>query len=232
MKKNILILLFLGIQGIAQNFDYRSYNSLLNSHVSSRGNVNYDKLKTNKADLDKVVEEFQKNQPSSKWSRNEILAYYINSYNVHTLKKVIDNYPTKSIKNIKNAWDDKFIILGSKKISLSYIEHNILRKMNEPRIHFAINCASYSCPNLLNVAYLPNTLETQLELVTKEFVNDSSKNDISTDEIKISEIFNWFSGDFKTKNTSLIDFLNKYSTVKISDNAKVRYLSYNWSLNK
>ncbi|NJM80376.1 MAG: DUF547 domain-containing protein [Flavobacterium sp.] len=84
-------------------------------------------------------------------------------------KKVIDNYPTKSIKNISNAWDDKFINLGNKKISLSHIEHNILRKMNEPRIHFAINCASYSCPDLLNTPYLPNTIDAQLEKVTKDF---------------------------------------------------------------
>lgn len=231
MKKTALLLL-ITIQSFAQNFDYKNYTSLLSKHVSSKGNVNYDLLKSNSIDLDKVIAEFEKTFPTNSWSRDEILAYYINSYNVHTLKKVVDNYPTKSIKNINGAWDDKFITLGSKKISLSYIEHSILRKMNEPRIHFAINCASYSCPDLLNVPYLPNTIDAQLEKVTKEFINDASKNSITSSEIKISEIFNWFAGDFKTKSSSLIDFINKYSSVKVDENAKVRYLKYNWSLNK
>lgn len=231
MKKIILVVL-ITVQGFAQNFDYKNYTNLLSTHVSSKGNVNYDKLKTNVEELNAVVADFEKNQPKKSWSRNEILAYYINSYNLHTLKKVIDNYPTKSIKNIKNAWDDSFIVLGTKKISLSYIEHSILRKMNEPRIHFAINCASFSCPNLLNKPFLPQTLESQLETATKEFINDATKNDIAESEIKISEIFNWFSGDFKTKKTSLIDFLNKYSKVKINEKAKIRYLDYNWNLNK
>lgn len=230
--KKIALLVLITIQSFAQNFDYKNYTSLLSKHVSSKGNVNYDLLKSNVADLNKVVAEFEKSYPTNSWSRNEILAYYINSYNLHTLKKVVDNYPTKSIKNINNAWDDKFIPLGSKKISLSYIEHSILRKMNEPRIHFAINCASYSCPDLLNVPYLPNTIDAQLEKVTKDFINDTTKNSITSSEIKISEIFNWFAGDFKTKNSSLIDFINKYSSVKVDENAKVRYLKYNWSLNK
>lgn len=230
--KKIIIVLLITLQGYAQNFDYKNYTSLLSKHVSSKGNVDYDLLKTNKADLDKVIGEFEETYPTNSWSKNELLAYYINAYNVYTLKKVIDNYPTKSIKNINNAWDDKFIVLASKKISLSHIEHDILRKMNEPRIHFAINCASFSCPNLLNVPYLPNTIDAQLEKVTKDFINDASKNIITSNEIKISEIFNWFSGDFKTKETSLIDYLNKYSTTKIEPKAKVKYLTYNWSLNK
>lgn len=230
--KRIILVVLIAVQGFAQNFDYKSYTDLLSGHVSSKGNVNYDKLKMNVEELNAVVADFEKTQPKKSWSRNEILAYYINSYNLHTLKKVIDNYPTKSIKNIRNAWDDSFITLGTKKISLSYIEHNILRKMNEPRIHFAINCASFSCPNLLNKPFLPQTLESQLETATKEFINDATKNDIAESEIQISEIFNWFSGDFKTKKTSLIDFLNKYSKVKINEKAKIRYLDYNWNLNK
>lgn len=216
----------------AQNFDYKSYNQFLDKYVSDKGNVNYDKIKTNKSELEDIVAKFEKIQPTEKWSKNEKLAYYINSYNVYTLKIVIDNYPTKSVKDIDNVWDKKFILSGKSKISLSEVEHKILRKMNEPRIHFAINCASFSCPNLLNDAYMPETLDKQLETVTKSFINDKTKNTITASEIKISEIFNWFGGDFKTKKTSVIDFINKYSTVKIDKKAKVKYLDYNWSLNK
>ena len=159
------------------------------------------------------------------------MAYYINVYNVYTLKAIIDNYPVKSIKDINNVWDKKSIITTKDKLSLSDVEHKILRKMGDPRIHFAINCASFSCPNLLNTAYLPETLDKQLEKAAKSFINDTSKNNITEKVLNLSEIFNWFAGDFK-KNDSLIDFLNKYSIVKIDKNAKIKYQDYNWSLNK
>ncbi len=229
--KKIVLLLFLSASSFAQNFDYKSYNKFLGNYVSEKGNVNYDKIKKNRSELDAIIKQFEKTQPNDQWSSDEKIAYFINSYNIYTLKIVTDNYPVKSIKDIPSVWDKKFIASGKEKISLGDIEHKILRKMNEPRIHFAINCASYSCPNLLNEAYLPQTLNKQLETAAKSFVNDKTKNNITTSEIKISEIFNWFGGDFKTKKTSLIDFINKYSTVKIDKKAKVKYLDYNWSLN-
>lgn len=229
--KKLFVIVLISVSSFAQNFDYKKTNTFLGKYVSEKGNVNYDKIKTNKVELDAVIKQFEDKQPTDKWSKNEKLAYYINAYNVYTLKVVIDNYPTKSIKDIDNAWDKKIVQSGKSKISLSDVEHKILRKMNEPRIHFAINCASFSCPNLLNEAYLPQTLDKQLEAVTKSFINDKTKNTMAVNEIKISEIFNWFGGDFKTKNTSVIDFINIYSTIKIDKKAKIKYLDYNWSLN-
>ncbi len=229
--KKLFVIVLISVSSFAQNFDYKKTNTFLGKYVSEKGNVNYDKIKTNKVELDAVIKQFEEKQPTDKWSKNEKLAYYINAYNVYTLKVVIDNYPTKSIKDIDNAWDKKIVQSGKSKISLSDVEHKILRKMNEPRIHFAINCASFSCPNLLNEAYLPQTLDKQLEAVTKSFINDKTKNTMAVNEIKISEIFNWFGGDFKTKNTSVIDFINIYSTIKIDKKAKIKYLDYNWSLN-
>lgn len=231
MKKLVLLLL-LSANSFAQNFDYKSYNQFLGKYVSDKGNVNYEKIAKNKSELDAIIKQFEKKPISDKWTKNDELAFWINAYNVYTLKIVIDNYPIKSIKEIDNVWDKKFIPSGKNKISLADIEHKILRKMNEPRIHFAINCASFSCPNLLNEAYLPQTLDKQLETVTKSFINDKTKNKITKSEINISEIFNWFGGDFKTKKTSVIDFLNIYSTIKIDKKAKIKYLDYNWILNK
>ena len=230
--KKIIVLLLIVSTSFAQNFDYKKTSLFLGKYVSDKGNVNYDKIKSNKTDLDVIIKQFEEKQPTDKWSKNEKLAYYINAYNVYTLKVVIDNYPTKSIKGIDNAWDKKIVTSGKNKISLSDVEHEILRKMNEPRFHFAINCASFSCPNLLNEAFLPETIDKQLETVTKSFINDKTKNTITATDIKISEIFNWFGSDFKTKKTSVIDFINKYSTVKIDKKAKVKYLNYNWNLNK
>jgi hypothetical protein len=230
--KKILFFLFFGFVSFAQNFDYKKTNLWLQKYVSEKGNVNYDKIKNNLSELNAIVLQFEEKQPNEQWSKKEKLAYYINAYNLYTVKIIIDNYPVKSIKDIDKVWDTKFIVSGKDKISLGDIEHKILRKMNEPRIHFAINCASFSCPNLLNEAYIPEILDQQLDKAAQSFVNDKTKNKISQKEIQLSEIFNWFAGDFKTKNTTLIDFINNYSMVKIDKKAKIKYLEYNWNLNQ
>jgi hypothetical protein len=117
-------------------------------------------------------------------------------------------------------------------MSLDEVEHSILRKeFEEPRIHFAINCASVSCPPLLNEAFVASNLENQLMRVTTTFVNDPSRNKISSQSAQLSSIFSWFKGDF-TKKGTLIEFLNRYSKVKISPNARISFLDYNWNLNE
>lgn len=214
-----------------KTIDHKQWNALVQKHVSSKGNVDYKGFKKDAAALQSYLNVLAKNLPEKSWSKNAILAYWINTYNAYTVKLILDNYPVKSIKKIDSPWDAAFFTLGSKKYSLGEIEHKILRKMNEPRIHFAINCASFSCPNLANEAYTENELEKQLETAAKSFVNDKTKNTIAPDKIEISSIFDWFSGDFKTKGT-LIDFLNKYSSIKINKSAKVKYKEYNWNLNE
>lgn len=102
--------------------------------------------------------------------------------------------------------------------------------MGEPRIHFALVCAAVSCPKLYNHAFTSENLESSLDSLTREFLRDTTKNKIAEDRIEISKIFQWFTEDFK-KNGSLIDFLNKYNEVQISDTAKKKYKIYNWDLN-
>ena len=103
--------------------------------------------------------------------------------------------------------------------------------MDETRIHFAIVCASYSCPKLLNEAFKADTIEAQLTNATRQFLSDSERNTISENSLELSKIFQWFSKDFK-QNGSLIDFINQYSGIKISENAKIKYKDYNWDLNE
>jgi ribosomal protein S18 len=231
MKKTLLLFFLISVKSFAQSFDYKNYNAFLQKYVSERGNVNYDKIKANKAELDGIVAQFEKNQPTDKWTKNEKMAYFINCYNVYTLSAVVAKYPVRSIKDISNVWDKKFIPQAKILYSLGDIEHKILRKMGDPRIHFAINCASFSCPNLSNDAFLPEKLDSQLEIAAKSFINDKSKNVITTTELKLSSIFDWFGGDFKTKG-SIVEYLNKYSTIKIDAKATTKFLDYNWSLNK
>jgi Protein of unknown function, DUF547 len=214
-----------------KTIDHKQWNDLVQKHLSGKGNVDYKGFKKDAAALQSYLNLLAKNLPEKSWSKNAVLAYWINAYNAYTVKLILDHYPVKSIKKIDSPWDKEFFTLGSKKYSLGEIEHKILRKMNEPRIHFAINCASFSCPNLANEAFTETELEKQLETVARSFVNDKTKNTITPDKIEISSIFDWFSGDFKTKGT-LIDYLNKYSSIKINKSAKVKYKEYNWNLNE
>jgi hypothetical protein len=214
-----------------QSMNHAKWNALLQKNVSKNGNVNYKAFQKDSKQLQAYLNELSANVPTKSWSKNATLAYWINAYNAYTVKLILDNYPTKSIKDINDPWGKAFITLANKKYSLEQIENEILRKMNESRIHFAINCASFSCPNLLNEAYTEAKIEQQLKVVSKSFINDKTKNTITPNKIEVSKIFDWFGDDFKTKG-SVIDFLNQYSTVKISGNAKITYKEYNWSLNE
>lgn len=211
--------------------DHSKWNALLQKNVSKNGNVNYKGFQKDSKQLQSYLELLAANVPTKSTSKNAMLAYWINVYNAFTIKLILDNYPVKSIKYIKDPWGKKSFTLGNIKYSLEEVEHEILRKMNEPRIHFAINCASYSCPDLLNEAFTEAELEKQLTRVAKNFINDKSKNTITPNKVEISKIFDWFSGDFK-RNGTLIDYLNQYSNVKINKTAKISYKEYNWALNE
>lgn len=212
--------------------DHGPWNALLKKYVNNKGNVDYKGFAEDAAALNSYLETLSNNAPKDNADKNERLAYYINLYNAATVKLIIDNYPTKSIKSIKSPWGKKIVPIGDKKFSLGDIEHKILRKMNEPRIHFAINCASFSCPKLVNSAFTANQMEEQLQQASIDFVNDVTRNVISTDKIQLSEIFKWYKKDFTGNGTSLKAYINQYSKTTISPKAKVSYLKYDWSLNE
>ena len=215
---------------IAEAFNHSSFNDLLQNHVSSSGNVNYNGFKANRTSLGNYISDLGDNMPKNAWSKNDKLAYWINAYNAMTIDLILRNPKVKSIKDIDKPWDQRLWKLGEKWYNLDEIEHQILRKMDEPRIHFAIVCASVSCPKLQNEAFTASNLDSQLTNATKEFLSDSSRNNLSKSSVKLSKIFKWFAKDFK-QNQSLIDFLNKYSDIDISQNATKSYMNYNWDLN-
>jgi hypothetical protein len=217
---------------------HEDWTNLLQTYASSSGQVNYSAFIQDQDLLDKYLADLSAHPPGSNWSKNEQLAYWINAYNAFTVKLIIDHYPLKSIKDIANGlpminspWDIKFFKIGNVEFDLNTIEHEILRKeFNEPRIHFAINCASFSCPNLRSEAYLPNKIEEQLDEQAFGFINNSDKNLINDKETRLSEIFNWFESDF-TKESDLLDYIEKYNPSLKKAN-KVTYIEYDWSLNE
>ena len=213
-----------------ESFDHSTFNDLLQKHVSKQGNVNYNGFISDRTALTNYITSLGENIPNDTWTKEDKLAYWINAYNAMTIDLILKNPSVKSIKDIDEPWDQRLWQLGNKWYNLNQIEHDILRKMNEPRIHFAIVCASVSCPKLQNTAFTSLELDKQLTNATKEFLSDSSKNNLSKKSVKLSKIFKWFAKDFKN-NQSLIDFLNKYSDIEISQNASKSYKDYDWDLN-
>lgn len=210
------------------------WNDLLSKYVSSEGFVDYKSFKKEQKKLHEYIKMLGIQRSLNSFdnlTKKGKLAFWINAYNAMTIDLILRHYPIKSIKDIKNPWEQRHWRLGEKWYNLDEIEHQILRKMNEPRIHFAIVCASYSCPKLQNKAFKASNLEAQLTNATKEFLSDPERNVISKDELELSKIFQWFAKDFK-QNGSLIDFLNRYSEVEISKNAKRRFKDYSWDLNE
>ncbi len=236
----ITLLISLGLTNSEINFQqdqnqdkgiHASWNVLLQQYVDADGNVDYRSWKKSQTDLDKYIQLLEKTPPANYWDKNDSLAYFINAYNAVTVKLILDNYPLKSIRDIKDPWDSKSLNLPNNRLTLNDIEHKVLRKMDDPRIHFAINCASASCPQLSNEAFRASKVQKQLEEATALFINDTSKNQISEKNFGLSKIFLWFSKDFGSKKER-IAFIQKYSQKPFKDNAKIKYQEYDWSLNE
>ncbi|MCB0703832.1 MAG: DUF547 domain-containing protein [Saprospiraceae bacterium] len=217
------------------------WDSLLQKHVSDDGWVDYIGFREDSSELNKYLDLLSNNHPNKKfWSDDEQLAYWINAYNAFTVKLVADNYPVKSIKDIKDGipfvntvWDIKFIHIEGATYDLNNIEHGIIRKQfKEPRIHFAVNCASVSCPPLLNHAFTAEKLDQQLDSVARGFINGNKRNQLDAQNPKLSKIFSWFSGDFEKVSDSVRDFINQYADIQIEEGADLEYLEYYWELNE
>ena len=210
------------------NVEYDDWDALLKKYVNNAGLVDYSGFQKDGARFNAVKLRLSLMKPNNNWSVQELLAYYINMYNIYTVDLILQNYPTKSIQDIKKAFTRSFIPIGNSKLSLGGIENGVLRKMGEPRIHFAINCASMSCPKLMRDAYTAVKINEQLERAAIEFIN-SNKNEISANDPKLSSIFKFYKKDFVP---TTIDFVNKYSKTKINAGAVIQYKDYDWSLNE
>lgn len=229
------------IKSDSKPITHEKWDSLVSKHVTEKGSVDYKGFIQDSTQLNSYLTLLKNNHPNDKnWSKDEQLAYWLNAYNAFTVKLIMDHYPVKSIKDIKNGvpfvntvWDIKFIKIEGQEYDLNNIEHGIIRKYyDEPRIHFACNCASISCPRLRNEAYQASKLDAQLTDQAKYFLTNEVKNKIDPQNPKVSKLFTWYSGDFKKGGKSVIDFINQYSEVKINENAELEYLDYNWSLNE
>lgn len=240
-------------------YTHNEWNDLLNKYVVNLpGNhatqVNYAGISSDHALLDSYLAKTSRVSKAQfdHWSKNEQLAFLINTYNAWTIKLVIENYKNiKSIKDLggmfKSPWKKEFISLFGNTISLDEIEHQLIRgsdRYKDFRIHFAVNCASIGCPALRNEAYSADRLNAQLENQTQVFLGDSNRNRIENNTLYLSPIFKWYLADFQKGwlgVSNLFDFLARYSSsISLSQSQLValqngdidiKYLEYNWNLN-
>ncbi|MFY7806184.1 MAG: DUF547 domain-containing protein [Limnoraphis robusta] len=234
-------------------FSYQNYQQILSTYVDENGNVNYKALKENRQNLDKFNASLATLSPQSfeNWTEKEKIAFWINAYNSLTLLAIIENYPTKSIRDIPGVWTKlQFNVMG-KEVTLDEIEHKILRvQFNEPRIHMGLVCASIGCPLLLQEPYTGDKLDEQLDEQTRKFIalNQNFKIDQQNNQVYLSSIFKWFGEDFipsfnaqekfmgSDKERAVLNFISQYLNESeqkylINGKYKIKYLDYDWSLN-
>jgi hypothetical protein len=235
MKKTIpLIALFTLIGLDAAEPDYAAWTAALKAHVKPGVNqgisahmVDYKAIgkDANFARAVKTMEEFDITRLQTAGER---MAFYINAYNIAAVRKVLAMYPTQSITaKGDGVWKAAVITLAGRAWSLDAMENQILRPMGDPRIHFAIVCASLSCPDLRREAYSAAKLATQLEDQARAFLRNETKGlRLTAGRIGQSQIFEWFAGDFKDVGA----FQKKYRP-GLPDGAARYAIPYNWSLN-
>jgi len=243
----------------AAGFDHTIWDGLLKKHVLTlRGgqasqlnyagmSVDHSQLKTYLTQLSRVTRtEFDG------WDKATQLAYLLNAYNAYTVELVLTGYPkVASIKDLgsffQSPWKKAFFQLLGQARSLDDVEHGLMRgsgRYNEPRVHFAANCASIGCPALRAQAYVGERLDAQLEDATQSFLSDRSRNRMEGDAMKVSSIFKWYKGDFEKGwrgADSLTGFLLLYrrslgltdaaATSLAADGLAIEYLDYDWRLN-
>ena len=211
-----------------------SYARILRTYVSDEGDVNFTALRDDRPDLDNFVSYIAHTNPdvSPKLynDRETRLAFYINAYNALCMYNVI--YSGVIPKNRIRFFISQQFKIDGKFMSLLNFENDIIRKFDEPRIHFAINCMSRSCPRLRNRPFLKNILDAQLHDATVEFLNDPrhTKIDHVNQTVYYSRILKWFKKDFLSVSPTLTQYVNQYRQDNIPEDYKVKFLNYDWTL--
>lgn len=242
---------------LADAFDHQHqiWTKLLERHVvwldkGYASVVDYPAMQRDSVELDRYLDTLSAVTQADyqRWQPEQRLAFLINAYNAFTLKLLTEHYPVASIKEIgglfNSPWQQAFIPLLGQKLSLDQVEHSMIRApgvFDEPRIHFAVNCASVGCPALRTEAFVAERLDEQLEDSQKRFLSDHSRNrfDPVRQRFQVSKIFDWYGEDFIKKWGSLPAYFNQHLALlnpssevpAIREKTRIDYLDYDWSLN-
>jgi len=253
------------LQSTTYSFSYEKYNNVLNRFVNNKGFVDYRALQQNRSDIDHFYAQIAVFSPDNHSNLFETedarLAYWINSYNASVILAVVDNYPIDGVADVKPPWVLFFMpsksgfflfqrfTYGGVKTSLYYLENGILRdRFTDPRVHFALNCASRSCPELPLEPFYPDRIQEQLEAETRKFINDKRNVYFDSDAniLHLSSIFKWYKKDFleylqityPDMEPSLKNYIllylgteNASRLLAVSNETRIRFLDYDWGLN-
>ena len=241
-----LVFLLIGVHqpAVGAAFDHSKFDQVLKSYVDDQGRVDYNGISQDQSF--KAYMQALKTARVDSMSRDEQLAFWINAYNAVTIDKVTKWKPKKSVREtfVPGVWTGtKFFttrehIVAGKNVSQDDIEHEILRKqLKEPRIHFAIVCASSSCPPLPQFAYTAENVQVKLEEETRKYINSErgTQIDSANNVLHISKLFDWFAGDFEYASGSVLEFVRQYLDEEgrafLDKKPAIKYLHYDWALN-
>lgn len=196
------------------------------------GKVDYRSLKSHPQELEGLLL-LAKKVSISKNNASVFQAFWINTYNLLVIKGVVDHYPLNSPLDVDGFFDKIAYEVGGMNITLNELEHQLLRENfpDEPRFHFVLVCAGLGCPPITDKAYLPTSLEAQLEAQTSKAMNDPNFIRNTDDRVMVSQIFEWYAADFSRNGNGLIDFINRYRDPDLSADAKIGFYPYDWKLN-
>ncbi len=246
-KKTTLGKAYPAAQQVAMDvIGHSAWEALLHRYVDTDGRVNYALWKHSVNDiqaLDQYLSSLSQADPKAKSSRDAAIAFWINAYNAVTVRGILTHYPTSSIRNHTakflgyNIWHDLLLHVGDQSYSLDTIEHKILRSTGERRIHFAIVCASVSCPRLLNEAYVASRLDEQLSINSRDFFSRPQNFSLSEHTANVSSILKWFAEDFGATPQAGLAAVSQYlppagQALVASGDFQVSFLPYDWGLNE
>lgn len=234
-----------GIKQGTKTFDHSAYDALLQKHVDAKTHrVNYTGLKADRAKLNSYLNTLAA-VDLKQYTGDALMALLINAYNGYTLSLILDHYPgVKSIKDLKAPWKTARYKVGGATLSLDNIEHNLLRPIyKDPRIHFAVNCASIGCPPLMNRAFTGATLNAQLDEATRTALRSPKYVRMEGETLKLTSILNWYgkdfiNPDFKGHKKTVAAYVAQYTTPTIKTSIEKQhgepntsFLDYDWRLN-
>lgn len=228
----------------AQAFEHVAWDALLKKHVvllpgEHASQVRYDGFATDRQALKGYLDSLSAvgRVEFDGWTKNERKAFLINAYNAFTVEKILTRWPDmRSIwdfgKIFGNPFKDDFFKLLGRPMSLDGIEHGMLRKpgaYDDPRVHFAVNCASIGCPMLREEAYAAPRLDAQLEEQAERFLSDRSRNRFREGRLEVSKIFDWYQEDFEPRGKYFARYARALGYP--GGDVPVDFLDYDWTLN-
>lgn len=232
MKFTIAFILSIGLtlSAYAQISFFQDADAFFKANVSA-GLINYDAIAAQPQQINSLVKQIERFNLNNRTPEVE-KAFYTNAYNILVIKQIVDNLPTQGPMEIPGFFNQKTYKISGKTMTLDQLEKEVLfKKFPDARLHFVLVCAAIGCPPISDYAYMPDSLETQIENKTREVLNINWYVRVYKNKTQISKVFEWYQSDFESDSTTIKSFINKYREVPIPDAHTLEKYEYDWSLN-